>query len=108
MPKQLGRNDSIRESHCCSWKIGAALPLQNTSEWRAPGVPSGRRDGGPIRDCRLSACQRSPSSRTPEMINKEQLVSGATNSEPPAAVANGDKYLLAWSDAGGIWFTQCA
>ena len=42
------------------------------------------------------------------MINKAQLVSGAATPETPAAVANGDNYLLAWRDAGGgIWFTQC-
>ena len=42
------------------------------------------------------------------MINKAQLVSGAATPAAPAAVTNGDNYLLAWRDAsGGISFTHC-
>jgi hypothetical protein len=43
------------------------------------------------------------------MINSQQRVSGATTSDAPAAITNGDSYILAWvSDTDQtIWWTSC-
>jgi hypothetical protein len=42
------------------------------------------------------------------MINKQQLVSGVSTVDAPAAATDGEKYLLAWTTSDkSIWWTTC-